>query len=76
MNLLEHLIMLYVRVRIFSLVKDNCELYIYIKLNKKIKKLYHCEQLKSKKHQAVWNKGIEPKKSQTVYIILLKRLFL
>ena len=36
MNLLEHLIMLYVRVLIFSLVKDNCELH---KTNSKKKKV-------------------------------------
>ena len=73
MNLLEHLIMLNVRVSIFSLVKDTCELH---QLNQKRKKLDHCE-LKSKKHQgAVWNKGMEPKKSGTVTIILLKWLFL
>ena len=72
MNLLEHLIMLNVRVSIFSLVKDTCELH---KLNQKRKKLDPCE-LKSKKHQAVWNKGMEPKKSRTVTIILLKWLFL
>ena len=72
MNLLEHLIMLYVRVSIFSLVKDTCELH---KLNQKRKKLDHYE-LKSKKYQAVWNKGMEPKKSRTVTIILLKWLFL
>ena len=54
MNLLEHLIMLYVRVSIFSLVKDTvCELH---KLNHKRKKLDHCE-LKSKKASSSLEQG-------------------
>ena len=39
MNLLEHLIMSYVRVRIFSLVKDNCELHKIKSKKKKVRSL-------------------------------------
>ena len=72
MNLLEHLIMLYVRIRVFSLVKDKCELH---KISSKKKKVISL-RTEIKKLLSVWTKGIEPKKSQTVTIILLKRLFL
>ena len=40
-NLLEHLIMLYIRVRIFSLVNDKRELYKMKSKNKKMRSL-HC----------------------------------